>query len=617
MPASLRPWPILAVTALLALPASGQTPVVPRDVRPGVQQPQPVGTAVISGTVTMAASGQPARSVRVNVTSSELHGGRAATTDDQGRFSFTALPAGRYTLTASRPGHLSVTYGQRTPGRAGTAIQLSDGQKFHADLRLPKGSVLTGTILDEHGEPAPQVSVRAMRVTMQNGARTLTGTSSASTDDRGIYRIFGLMPGEYLVCATPRTTIVTDAERARIELQALQQSLEAVVRANPAEGAAIRERIASLQTRVAEPNSDEAPAGHAPVCYPGAISAAAASTVTVGVGEERPAVDLQLQLAPLARIEGTVVNSTGAQIREIQVRLAELNPMGDSLPMPTARAGSDGRFRLSGVPPGQYRITARGVFMPARSTGAAPAEARGGMPTRAEGINVWASADIVVDGRNLSNVMLPLQQGVPVSGQIRFEGSATPPADLARLRVTLVPAEPGVPSPAIAGRVDASGRFTIPSVTPGIYRVSAGGATGWFVESAMIGAQDALDIPLEVKAGQTPGSIVVTFTDQQTEVSGTITNDKNEPAIEYTLVAFPADQRFWIRNARRIQNTRPSTDGRFTLRNLPAGDYLLAPVVDLEPGSLYDTAFLQQLAASAVRMTLHAGEKKVQDLRMR
>lgn len=620
MTVHIRALLLLSASALTASPLNGQIPMPLRDVRPGVQQPQPVGTAVITGTVTMAASGQPARRVRVNVSSSELRGTRTATTDDQGRFSFTALPAGRYTLSASKPGHLAVTYGQRTPGRAGTPIQLSDGQKFHADLRIPKGSVLTGTILDEHGEPAPQVSVRASRVAMQNGARTLIGANSGSTDDRGIYRLFGLMPGEYLVCATPRNTVVNDADRARIELQALQRSVDAVVRANPAQEAAIRERIASLEASVAQSNSDEtAPVGYAPVCYPGTISSTGGSTVMVGVGEERSAVDFQLQLAPMARVEGTVVNSTGAQIREIQVRLTELNALGSSLPTPTARAGADGRFVLSNVPPGQYRVTARGAVTPPRPAAAPtpPAGRTTTMQPRAEPINLWASADIVVDGRNVSNVMLPLQQGVALSGQIRFEGSATPPPDLTRLRITMMSAEPTPVAGTAAGRVDASGRFTIPSVTPGLYRVSASGAAGWFVESAIIGGQDALDLPVEVKATQSPGPMVVTFTDQQAELSGTMTNEKGEPAIEHTLVVFAADQRFWTRNARRIQSARPATDGRFTLRNLPPGEYLLASVLDLEPGALYDTAFLQQLSTSAMRISVQPGEKKVQDLRVR
>jgi hypothetical protein len=51
-------------------------------------------------------------------------------------------------------------------------------------------------------------------------------------------------------------------------------------------------------------------------------------------------------------------------------------------------------------------------------------------------------------------------------------------------------------------------------------------------------------------------------------------------------------------------------------RTLPPGDYRLTPVVDPEPGSWYDPAFLQQLESSALRVSIAEGEKKVQDIRI-
>ncbi len=66
----------------------------------------------------------------------------------------------------------------------------------------------------------------------------------------------------------------------------------------------------------------------------------------------------------------------------------------------------------------------------------------------------------------------------------------------------------------------------------------------------------------------------------------------------------------------RIRPTRPATDGRFVFTGLPPGEYRLAPVFDLEPGSSYDPAFLQQLDAGAVRVQIGDGEKQVQSLGM-
>lgn len=559
----------------------------------------------------MAGTGQPARKTRVTLSGTEIRGTRSATTDDQGRFLFTALPAGRYSLNANRPGYLSIAYGARQPGRPGTQIQLSDGQKFQADLQIPRGSVITGVVMDENGEPSPQVPVRVMRFVTQNGQRTLQNSSSASTDDRGMYRIYNLLPGEYIVCATPRNNTVADGDRMVLELQALRQELQAAGQRNPEQARVLAERVSALQQLQQTTPSDGPPPGYAPICYPGSISASSATAVPVGIGEERVGIDFQLQLAPLARVEGTVVNSTGAQLRDVSLSLTEVNPMGQAMPSMSARADGEGRFRINNVPPGQFRLTARANIASQPSGGG-----RGG-PQRAEAVIVWASADVVVDGRNVSNVMMTLQQGVSVSGQLAFEGALQAPTDLTRFRVTMSHVGP---SPfgggASAARVDANGRFTIPSVPPGRYRLSASGASGWIPESSMIGGQDALDFPFEVKGNQNISGAVITFTDKQTELTGVVTNERGEPAVEYTLVAFPADQRYWgTGTSRRIQTTRPGTDGRYTWRNLPPGEYRIAPILDIDPGMTSDPAFLQQLEQTSLRITLQPGEKKIQDIR--
>jgi hypothetical protein len=301
------------------------------------------------------------------------------------------------------------------------------------------------------------------------------------------------------------------------------------------------------------------------------------------------------------------------------VTLSDAQQTGLSFGNITARANAEGAFRLMNVPPGQYRLTARATIAPARPApqpaGAAGGRGRGG-PARGETVTVWAQADLAVDGRPVSNVLLSLQPGIAVSGQVAFEGTAPQPPDLSRIRILMSPAEPTTYGGSLSARADAAGRFSIPSVPPGRYRLSATGATGWFAESAVIGGQDALDFPLEVKGNQNIAGVVVTFTDRQTELTGTLTDGRNQPAPEYTLVVFPADSRYWTGRSRRIQSARPSTDGRFTFRNLPPGEYRLAPLFDLEPGATSDPAFLEQLETTSLRVTLQPGEKKAQDIRV-
>jgi protocatechuate 3,4-dioxygenase beta subunit len=607
---------------ILAQPPALQRPQAPPRDAGNLNAPLAVGSASVAGTVVMAGSGQPARKTRVTLSGTEIRGGRSTTTDDQGRFSFTALPAGRYGLNANKPGHLSVTYGQRRPGLQGTQIQLADGQKFEAQLQIPRGSVITGTVLDENGEPTPNTTVRAMRYVMQGGRKTLQSSSGGSTDDRGIYRMFGLQPGEYVVCATPRNVEISNGDRFEMEMQSLQQTLEAVARTNEAEARAIQDRLAAVRA-AAQQAPDEAVAGYAPVCYPGTTSQASAAAVPVGVGEERSNIDFQLQLVPMARVEGTVLNSTGVQLQALQVTLIDSTQSTSSGPTLNTRPDGEGRFRFNSVAPGQYRLSARAQIggPPQRGGGPGGFEMGGGRGAgpqagRPEPITVWGYADVAVDGRNVQNVTLALQNGMSVAGQITFEGASTPPADLTRMRVTITPAEPGPMASNGGGRVEASGRFTVASLPPGSYRVSASGANGWFVESAMVSGQDALDFPFELKPNQNLSGVAITMSDRQTEISGTVLDARNQPAVDYTLVVFPADSRYWNGATRRVQTIRPGTDGRYTSRNLPPGEYKIGTVLDIEPGAASDPAFLQQLETSALRITIAAGEKKVQDIRV-
>ena len=100
------------------------------------------------------------------------------------------------------------------------------------------------------------------------------------------------------------------------------------------------------------------------------------------------------------------------------------------------------------------------------------------------------------------------------------------------------------------------------------------------------------------------------------ELTGTLTDGQNQPATDYSVIVDSVEPQYWTPQSRRIVSVRPGTDGRFTARNLPAGDYLVAAVTDVEPGEWFDPEFLQQLRAASVRVTLSEGDKKTQDLRI-
>ena len=386
------------------------------------------------------------------------------------------------------------------------------------------------------------------------------------------------------------------------ELQQLVQQSEVMARLEAAQAQALTERIAQLRASMPAATADEAASGYAPVYYPGTTSPSSAATVPLGPGEEKGSIDFQYQVVPIARIDGIVTSTTTQPVSGIQVSLINTAFAVPGISPGSARADAQGAFRIPNVPPGQYTLIARATIGGAGREGgpAGPAGPGGrGQPPGGRGemlagrgrgplagpdqIRLWATADVTVDGRNVSNVVLTLQPGMSVSGRIVFEGATQPPADLTRMRVTLspvvAPGSPGEIASTAAGRVDAEGRFTLASVVPGRYRLTGNNpGTGWFLGSSTVEGQDSLDFPVEVKPNQSINGAVITFVDRQSELTGTIVNERAQPVPDYTLIVYPADQRFWAPQSRRIQSARPATDGRFTFRNLPAGDYRLVPV---------------------------------------
>ena len=606
-----------------------------------------IGSALITGVVMSdEATPQPLRRATVTLMSTDAPVVKTVFTDGAGRFTVPELPAGRYSLSATKGGYVRMSYGARRHDRPGTPVNLHEGQQLSGlSLRLPRGGVIAGRILDENGGPAANVQVRLLQYRMQLGERTLMPAIGGSlmgetTDDRGMYRLYGLPPGEYLVAASPRNTNAGEirastAEEIRAALAALQQP------ATPPPPAG----------QPLPPPREHVTVGFAPVYFPGSPSVGGASPISLGPGEERSSVDFSLQIVRTAKIEGTVVVPSGFSPQSVTLTMVPVGPhMGPGILGTTflnrVTPGADGKFSYAAVPPGQYTINARlaaGGGGGARGGGAGEVfEFRvagaggggGGAPVvvggpAGSGPSYWATTDVTVDGTPQSNLVLSLQPGLTITGKLEFKGSRIEaPPDFSRVSVTLMPA----PTPGGAGlmvgvpraQVDASGRFTINGVTPGRYQVSAfvptpagaGPGLGWSLQSAVFKGRDVLDFTLEVTPGDEISGGVLTFSDATQQVSGTLQDQGGRPAPDYTIIVFAADKRFWVPQARRIRTTRPGTDGRFTVTNLPAGDYRLAAVVDIATGEANDPAFLEQLIPASVPITLAEGDRKVQDLRI-
>jgi hypothetical protein len=355
--------------------------------------------------------------------------------------------------------------------------------------------------------------------------------------------------------------------------------------------------------------------GYAPVCYPS--SAGPSAAITIGAGEERSGIDLQMVMIPVARIEGTVVAPGGGAPRSVQLTLVNADEnMGDVDRQGTGVQQSNGQFSFQNVSPGRYSIMAR--------TMAYGPPLPGGASVPKEPL-LWGTAEVVINGQDLSGLVLELHPGITVTGQLTFQATTlSPPTDLNRAQISIFPFMPDNSSMMMMGpppqaKVDGSGRFTIPDVMPGKYRISAGmiGMQGWVVDSITAGGQDVLDFPLEIKGARDVSDVAVVFGDRVSELSGTITNQKGEPATEQTILLYPTDQKYWTPSSRRIRTIRAGADGLYNFRTIPPGEYRLTTLVDPEPGIWYDREVLEGLDASSIRVVIGEGEKKVEHVKIR
>ncbi len=621
---------LAAVLAVLGtVPALGQVAVPPpqagRDTQTQAQAP---ATALIMGTVVTGSGGQPADGVRLTLSGAELRGTRSALSDDNGKFAFLSLPPGTYTLRAVKTGYVSATFGQKSPGRPGTPIVLAVGQQLkEVSLEVPKGGVISGIIYDEKSRPAVSTTVRVLQWSMQSGERVLNSAGTATTDDRGMYRVFGLAPGEYLVNAVPRnssTTMFTNED-----LQGLQR-MEELTRM----GLAAPADIERLARDTATPNTTNDPvSGYAAVYYPGTTQASTAQSVKIGVSQELLGIDFQLQRVSLSRVTGQVTVPSNVNVSTVQVRLTDKASPTPGQVQFSARPDRNGAFTIGSVPPGQYEVSATATVPVARppvptvppvppadqSPAAREMQMVMDMQTSGGGPRLWALAEVTVDGGYSPSVALSLQEGMTVSGSVAFDGTAPLPPRLNQVRLTLSPHGLAMQSSGVStlnASADANGRFILAGVVPGQYRIRASSVAAWSLKSVMVDGRDSLDFWVDVKPGENVSSVVATFGDKSTDLKGMLQSQTGEPTADYTVIIFPADNRYWVPLSRRVRSARPSTDGRFAFTGLPAGEYRLAAVTDVESGAWYDPALLQQLQQASVSVRLIDGQPVIQNLRV-
>jgi len=490
-------------------------------------------TGAIAGRVTL--DGQPAQGVVVMATRSGSRvplqreaPGLEAKTDGDGRYRLTELPAGQYEVRPTA--RALVALDARDSAGSTRKIAVNETQTVEdIDFALARGGVITGRVTDADGKPVIGEAIVLSRVRADNHREPIFWESlrAFQTDDRGVYRVYGLAAGRYVVSSG----------------------------GGDAMGA-----LASLTGR----------SNHARTYYPGVTDESKAKVVEVAAGSETTDIDISLGSPNRGfEVTGRLVDAdTGQPVADAMVMLIPMKQDGD---IPSSNGGFSfvdpkGEFKFSSILPGHYTASINFIKQ---------------SDYRSETIN------FEVKNESVGPLAVKLHRGAGISGVVVVEAGAE--ADLpAKLAGTAIKAEmhsssdlsdsSGMLADMLGGRtgqVAADGSFRIEGLRSGTATLrleSLGGPQGLRVVRVERGGVP--QIPgIEIQDGQTVADVRVIIAQGTGVIRGRVILEGGQFNAGASLRVY----------ARRLENSLQADDeaaevdsnGAFLIENLLPGNYEL------------------------------------------
>lgn len=640
----------LPVVALTAAPSQG-----------GADQraTTPSGSAVITGTVVDAGAGRPVVGAIVAIRGGGSRPGpnpempQPVRTDAAGRFFFRDLAAGSYTISSTRSGWMPGGYGRERPDGPTRPLDVSDGAR-RGGLRIPmwRYATISGRVTDETGDPLVGFEVRAVARTWVAGRPRHVFVERAGrthTDDRGMYRMSDLAPGDYLVVVPAGVTsepanfsqvVRTAGETPRTYLQTMTAvgTAPRLLTGRAEITTAGRDwRLSSVVALPGTPPADRPWRTYVSTFHPSAAAIDAAVAVTAVSGRDRSGVDIAVPFVATHTVSGELVGPDGpAALRAVHLipASAAAAPLIDTA---TAIADGGGAFSFYGVPPGQYiaRIvqtqwpTGEGLRLGiAGGTGAVPYIVTFGRPSDGGPLPLptepllYAEEAVTVSDQPVGGVRLTLREGPRIIGDVLWEGTAPrpAPADWRKTQIVVEPARGDEMFAIQYGEMSADGHFATPSLWPGAYLIRVPQPPeGWTLKSATYRGRDVSETAIDVRGDLT--GVVITFTDQPpATIDGAIQDPDGEQAESVAVLLFPAAPDAWLdygQSSRRLQNVTAATGGTFTLTAPPAGEYCLVAVPEAQTVDWRNPAVLTRLAVLAERIQMVDGRPLTRALVLR
>jgi hypothetical protein len=224
---------------------------------------------------------------------------------------------------------------------------------------------------------------------------------------------------------------------------------------------------------------------------------------------------------------------------------------------------------------------------------------------------------VTIGHDNVDNVLVVTSRGGSAHGVVTTDENTAPPVPPQQISIGARPAEPDLIVIGGDSKVNDDFSFEINGLSEA--RVISGGIAenpDWGLKAVLHNGIDVTDTPIEFVPGKVVDGLQVVLTRRRTDVSGLITNERNVPETDATVVVFSQDSSRWNYMSRFVRTARPSQDGRYSLRGMPPDDYFVVAVKDIEVGQWQDPEFLESIRSSAKRISIGEGEKRVEDLKV-
>lgn len=497
----------LALLALSVHPASAQT-----------------ATYRIAGTVVGETNGQPIQRATVHILDENSRKQIQSTTSDEyGRFAFTGVPAGNFVLQGSAPGYIQTSYDEHEGFNTGI-ITGAGVDTESLVLKLHPQGTLTGTILDESGDPVQRATVRLARQEHSQGDSRTVNAGTTSTDDLGRFEFPRLAPGTYLLAVTATPWYAVHPEREMQDQRAIFGVADSI-----------------------DPSLDVA---YPVTYYPDVTDSSQASPIVIGAGPK----DISLRLTPVPALSITFpytppqMSPNGQPLTPMpaipQLRTSifgQIQPVNS--PMQLGRVPNEGE--ITGLAPGDY------VFADSRQP-----------------VNQSSGGTLLHLTESIADGTLP---ATPESAHLHLllksvDGSTVPNGILVGL---MRPHSSDFVARANSTKGEA--KFDI---APGDYYLSlCGGSRRCFVRQILAGDQALASNNIHI-ASTGDLNLTVTFDIGTHTVKGVAQRD-GKPIPGAFLLLFPAEELGDIRTFIPYQS---DLDGSFEFKDLAPGSYTILSI---------------------------------------